>query len=50
MTEPVTDLLSSVHLVGIGGAGMSALARVLLARGATVSAAIRTTVHSSASS
>ena len=38
MTEAVTiDLLRSVHLVGIGGAGMSALARVLLARGATVS-------------
>jgi UDP-N-acetylmuramate--alanine ligase len=37
VTEPVADLLSSVHLVGIGGAGMSALARVLLARGATVS-------------
>jgi len=31
------DLLRSVHLVGIGGAGMSALARVLLARGAHVS-------------
>jgi UDP-N-acetylmuramate--alanine ligase len=30
-------LLGSVHLVGIGGAGMSALARVLLARGARVS-------------
>ena len=35
--EPVAELLSSVHLVGIGGAGMSALARVLLARGAAVS-------------
>ena len=35
--EPVAELLGSVHLVGIGGAGMSALARVLLARGATVS-------------
>ena len=31
------ELLRSVHLVGIGGAGMSALARVLLARGARVS-------------
>jgi len=30
-------LLRAVHLVGIGGAGMSALARVLLARGASVS-------------
>jgi len=29
--------LSSVHLVGIGGAGMSGIARVLLARGAAVS-------------
>ena len=38
MTEGVAaDLLRSVHLVGIGGAGMSALARVLLARGARVS-------------
>ena len=31
------ELLRAVHLVGIGGAGMSALARVLLARGAAVS-------------
>jgi UDP-N-acetylmuramate--alanine ligase len=31
------ELLRSVHLVGIGGAGMSALARVLLSRGASVS-------------
>ena len=38
MTDaPAVDLLRSVHLVGIGGAGMSALARVLLARGARVS-------------
>jgi len=35
--KPVAELLGSVHLVGIGGAGMSALARVLLARGAAVS-------------
>jgi UDP-N-acetylmuramate--alanine ligase len=35
--RPAPDLLRSVHLVGIGGAGMSALARVLLARGAAVS-------------
>ncbi len=35
--EPLAALLGSAHLVGIGGAGMSALARVLLARGATVS-------------
>jgi UDP-N-acetylmuramate--alanine ligase len=32
----MTTLGSSVHLVGIGGAGMSGIARVLLARGATV--------------
>lgn len=31
------DSLRSVHFVGIGGIGMSALARFLLARGATVS-------------
>ena len=29
--------LGRVHLVGIGGAGMSGIARVLLARGVTVS-------------
>jgi len=34
---PPAELLRSVHLVGIGGAGMSALARVLVARGARVS-------------
>ena len=28
--------LSRVHLIGIGGAGMSGVARILLARGATV--------------
>lgn len=31
------DDLSAVHLIGVGGAGMSALARVLAARGARVS-------------
>jgi UDP-N-acetylmuramate--alanine ligase len=36
VAKPVDDL-SAVHFVGVGGAGMSALARVLLARGATVS-------------
>ncbi|HEX2025180.1 MAG TPA: UDP-N-acetylmuramate--L-alanine ligase [Actinomycetota bacterium] len=38
-TLPVPDLdrVRSVHLVGIGGAGMSGLARVLLARGIRVS-------------
>ena len=35
--ELSVELLRAVHLVGIGGAGMSALARVLIARGATVS-------------
>ena len=32
-----TDQLGRVHFVGIGGAGMSGIARVLLARGSTVS-------------
>jgi UDP-N-acetylmuramate--alanine ligase len=32
----MTEQLGSVHLIGIGGAGMSGIARVLLARGATV--------------
>jgi UDP-N-acetylmuramate--alanine ligase len=33
----VSDVLDRVHLVGIGGAGMSGIARILLARGAHVS-------------
>ena len=33
----MSDGLGAVHFVGIGGAGMSGIARVLLARGATVS-------------
>jgi UDP-N-acetylmuramate--alanine ligase len=33
----MTTLGSRVHLIGIGGAGMSGIARVLLARGVTVS-------------
>jgi UDP-N-acetylmuramate--alanine ligase len=39
MTDPVPDAdsLGAVHIIGIGGAGMSGLARILLARGATVS-------------
>ncbi|MDY3127819.1 MAG: UDP-N-acetylmuramate--L-alanine ligase [Corynebacterium sp.] len=44
MTEPTSTSpvleeidLSRVHLVGIGGSGMSGLARILLARGASVS-------------
>ncbi|MDO4761435.1 MAG: UDP-N-acetylmuramate--L-alanine ligase [Corynebacterium sp.] len=36
MNTPSVDL-SRVHLVGIGGAGMSGVARILLNRGATVS-------------
>ena len=31
------DLTGRVHMVGIGGAGMSGIARILLARGAVVS-------------
>jgi UDP-N-acetylmuramate--alanine ligase len=34
---PDTDTLGKVHIVGIGGAGMSGLARIMLARGMTVS-------------
>jgi UDP-N-acetylmuramate--alanine ligase len=39
VTQPVPSLaeLGHVHLIAIGGAGMSAVARLLLARGATVS-------------
>jgi UDP-N-acetylmuramate--alanine ligase len=36
-TSTTAPDLSAVHLVGIGGAGMSGIARVLLARGADVS-------------
>src|SRR5699024_5619796 len=32
-----SELLSNTHLVGIGGAGMSGIARILLARGGLVS-------------
>ncbi|MFC4943490.1 UDP-N-acetylmuramate--L-alanine ligase [Pseudonocardia sp. GCM10023141] len=35
-TEPV-ELAEQVHLIGIGGAGMSGIARILLARGTVVS-------------
>jgi UDP-N-acetylmuramate--alanine ligase len=36
--EPVpADQLGAVHLVGIGGAGMSGIARIMLSRGSTVS-------------
>lgn len=37
MTVDLVADVSPVHLIGIGGAGMSALARVLLSRGVTVS-------------
>ena len=39
MTAPrsVPGLGERVHLIGIGGAGMSGIARILLARGVTVS-------------
>jgi len=33
----MTDLVQPVHFIGIGGAGMSAIARILLARGYAVS-------------
>ncbi len=36
-TPPLPDHLARVHMVGIGGAGMSGLARILLSRGAQVS-------------
>ncbi|QKT07577.1 UDP-N-acetylmuramate--L-alanine ligase [Gordonia sp. X0973] len=35
--EPLPEHLGRVHMVGIGGAGMSGLARILLARGGQVS-------------
>src|SRR3954470_3507494 len=42
-TDPVPTLeeLGAVHLVGIGGAGMSGIARILLARGVQVSGSDR---------
>ena len=36
-TSGVPELLRRAHLVGVGGAGMSGIARILLARGAEVS-------------
>ena len=38
---PALDDLGAVHLVGIGGAGMSGIARILLARGVRVSGSDR---------
>jgi UDP-N-acetylmuramate--alanine ligase len=37
MTAPLPEELRRVHMVGIGGAGMSGIARILLDRGALVS-------------
>ncbi|MCV7194653.1 UDP-N-acetylmuramate--L-alanine ligase [Mycolicibacterium brumae] len=37
MSAPLPEELSRVHMVGIGGAGMSGIARILLDRGAAVS-------------
>ena len=39
MTQPIADLssLGRVHFIGIGGVGMSAVARIMVARGVTVS-------------
>jgi UDP-N-acetylmuramate--alanine ligase len=37
MTAPLPEALRRVHMVGIGGAGMSGIARILLDRGALVS-------------
>ena len=36
-TEATAPLAERVHLIGIGGAGMSGIARILLARGVAVS-------------
>ena len=41
LTVPVPDRLDRVHFVGVGGAGMSGIARLFLARGATVSGSDR---------
>ena len=38
---PSLEELGAVHFVGIGGAGMSGIARILLARGVTVSGSDR---------
>jgi len=42
-TDPVPELseLGAVHLIGIGGAGMSGIARIMLARGVRVSGSDR---------
>src|SRR3954447_19601116 len=38
---PVPDRFNRVHLIGIGGQGMSSIARILMARGVTVSGSDR---------
>jgi UDP-N-acetylmuramate--alanine ligase len=37
VSQPAPTVLDGAHLIGIGGAGMSGIARILLARGAPVS-------------
>lgn len=37
LTTPIPDRIDAVHFVGIGGSGMSGIARLFLARGITVS-------------
>jgi UDP-N-acetylmuramate--alanine ligase len=41
LSVPIPDRLDRVHFVGVGGAGMSGIARLFLARGATVSGSDR---------
>ncbi|GAB2514090.1 UDP-N-acetylmuramate--L-alanine ligase [Paramicrobacterium agarici] len=41
LSAPVPDSLSSVHFVGIGGSGMSGIARLFLARGISVTGSDR---------
>ncbi len=41
LTVPIPDRLERIHFVGVGGAGMSGIARLFLARGATVSGSDR---------
>lgn len=41
LTVPIPDRLDRVHFVGIGGSGMNGIAKLFLARGATVSGSDR---------
>ena len=41
LTVPIPDRLERLHFIGIGGSGMSGIARMFLARGATVSGSDR---------